>query len=281
MQVGSNKRVFRLAREEARVGFSSAPETGQVADVEALVQAWLGAWNVAAGGHVVRSSLLAPQPGAGSRDHRRRRPPDPGVRARPAPALLERRAAGCGAAGGGDAGDRPDERERGCALDPTGWLGVSLLAGAYRDGRARSRRNTVAAELRLPRVLGGAALAGGVEADEGWMRSQLIYGQLVTRFGERVRLLARVSMSANEYATPVLTPNIYELGGYLHLDGALASWLRLRAWSSCASRSSSRVSCRARRPSARRRSLADRCLLTAPRFRARKEPWADPFCCFS
>ena len=63
------------------------------------------------------------------------------------------------------------------------------------------------------------------------MRSELIYGQLVTRFGERLRLLARVTMSANEFTTPVRTPNIYELGGYLHLDGALATWLRLRAWS--------------------------------------------------
>ena len=81
-------------------------------------------------------------------------------------------------------------------------------------------------------MLGGVGgVSGGLEADAGWLRSQLVYGQLVTRFGERVRLLARASVSANEYTTPVTAPNIHELGAYLHLDGDLATWLRLRAWS--------------------------------------------------
>jgi hypothetical protein len=232
VQVGSNKSVFRLAREEARVGLSSAPETGQVADVEAVVQAWLGAWNVAAGGRVIRSSLLAPQPqldraivDVGARPtlafglglHLRY---FSGVLPTAAPLVSVTPATGLMSASG-DA-----------HVDPTGWLGFSLLAGAYRDRQSTLTQEYVAAELRLPRFLAGAGgLSGGLEADEGWMRSRLIYGQLATRLGARVRLLARASMSTNEFTTPALTPNIYELGGYLHLDGALATWLRLRAWS--------------------------------------------------
>jgi hypothetical protein len=232
VQIGSNKQLFRLVREEARVGLSSAPETGQVADVEALAQAFLGAWNVAAGGRVLRSSLLAPQPeldratiDVGARPtlafglglHLRY---FSGVLPVAAPLVAVTPATGLTSASGD------------VHWDPTGWLGVSLLAGGYRDKQSTLTEAYVAAELRLPRLLGGAGgLTGGVEADEGWLRSELVYGQLVTRFGERLRLLARASMSANEFTTPALSPNIYELGGYLHLDGALATWLRLRAWS--------------------------------------------------
>jgi hypothetical protein len=231
VQPGSSKGVFRLAREEARIGISDAPETGFVADGEALAQAWLAGWNVAAGGRVVRSTVRAPQPtldrayvDLGSRPtlafglglHLRY---FGGVLPAPAP-LVAVTPAGRFLGGAADA-----------RWDPAGWLGFAAFAGAHRDNQSGLTQGYAAAEVRLPRIIGVGGVAGGAEVDEGWLRSRLAYGQLAARFGERVRLLARVSVAANAYTTPVSSPNIHELGGYLHLDGDLAAWLRLRAWS--------------------------------------------------
>ena len=84
--------------------------------------------------------------------------------------------------------------------------------------------------MRLPRLLGGAgAVSVGGEVEEGWLRGALLYGQLAARIWERLGILARLSASASEYEIPTPSPNVDELGGYLQLDGALCSWLRVRA----------------------------------------------------
>jgi hypothetical protein len=231
LQVVHGKGVFRLAREEARVGIGNAPQTGFVADAEALAQIWLGAWNVGAGGRVVRATTLAPQPTLD------RAFVDLGARPTlafglglhlryfggllpPAAPLVAITPAGRMLGGSADA-----------HWDPSTWLGFAAFAGAHRDSQSALTEGYAAAELRLPQIFVVGGLAGGVEADEGWLRSRLVYGQLAAHFGDRVRLLARMSVSSNEYTTPVTAPNLHELGGYLHLDGDIASWLRLRAWS--------------------------------------------------
>jgi hypothetical protein len=81
----------------------------------------------------------------------------------------------------------------------------------------------------LPRVYDGLAFGGEVET--GWLRGWLAYSQLASRAGERIHLLARLSVSASEFQTPTTTPNLDEVGAYFHLEGVLANWLRLRAWS--------------------------------------------------
>ena len=40
----------------------------------------------------------------------------------------------------------------------------------------------------------------------------------------------RGSASATEYTSPQFARNVDEIGGNFHLDGALTTWLRLRAW---------------------------------------------------
>ena len=232
LQAGEGKGVFRVAREEVRVGIANAQETGFVTDAEALAQTWLGAWNIGAGGRVVRSTVLAPQPTLD------RAFVDLG--ARPTLAfglgLHLRYFGGILPPAAALTGVTPAGRLLGGSADarwaPAGWLGFAAYAGAHRDGQSALMEGYAAIELQLPRMLGGVGgVSGGLEADEGWLRSRLVYGQLITRFGNRLRLLARGSVSANEYTTPATVPNIHELGAYLHLDGEVATWLKLRAWS--------------------------------------------------
>jgi len=43
------------------------------------------------------------------------------------------------------------------------------------------------------------------------------------------RLVARASDTITQFTKPEVAANAHELGGYLHLDAAPASWLRLGA----------------------------------------------------
>jgi hypothetical protein len=88
---------------------------------------------------------------------------------------------------------------------------------------------TAGAEVRLPRVSDGLSLGGEVET--GWLLGGLVYGQLGTRVAERIHLLSRLSLGLSQFQTPTSSPNLAELGGYVHIEGTLATWLRLRAWS--------------------------------------------------
>jgi hypothetical protein len=86
-------------------------------------------------------------------------------------------------------------------------------------------------ELRLPRLLGAFGGAWiGAEAGQGWIESRSAHVQLLGRAGSRVRLLARGSATASRFtSTPEPTPYGAEADGYLRLDAAAASWLRLGA----------------------------------------------------
>jgi hypothetical protein len=230
VQTGSNQGTFRLAREEARVGLSGGPGTGLVTDADLLVQSWIGIWNVAAGGR----ALLAPSVTSGPVLDRATL--DLGARPTalfgadvhlryfgaplPTAALLT--------------GVVPTARGMLSALanahwNVSPWLGLAAFASLNQERDTGQSISTGGAEFRLAHIADGLSLGGEIE--RGWMRGMLAYGQLSARAGERLRLLARVSVSATEFQTPTSAPNVDEAGGYLHVDGALASWLRLRVWS--------------------------------------------------
>src|SRR5450631_79268 len=228
---GSKKSAFQLAREEARVGVWGAPGTGLVADAEVLAQAWLGAWNVGGGGRALLATAVNANPVID------RAYLDLGARATttfgiglhlryfgaalPALAILQ--------------GVTPSPTGSFNALADAHWelsrrLGVSGFGGFNQDRDTGRNLGYAAAELRLPRLLGGAGgVSVGGEVEGGWLRGGLLYGQVGARIWERVQILARVSASATEYEIPTPSPNVDELGGYLQFDGALCSWLRVRA----------------------------------------------------
>jgi hypothetical protein len=228
---GSKKSAFRLAREEARVGVWGGPGTGLVADAEVLAQAWLGAWNLGGGGRAVLPTQVTPTP------------------------VIDRAYLDVGAHTTTAFGIGLHLRYFGAALpalailqgvmpSPTGsfnvladahwelasWLGASGFGGLNQDRETGRNLEYAAAELGLPRLLGGAGgLSVGVEVEEGWLRGRLVYGQVGARVWERLQILARVSASASEYEIPTPSPNVDEIGGYLQLDSAVCSWLRVRA----------------------------------------------------
>jgi hypothetical protein len=233
VQTGSNRAGFRLGRQEARLGISSSPGTGLVTEGDASAQLWLGAWTVGGGGRV----LLAPTVRSGPVLDRAFL--DLGIRATltfgaglhlryfggalPAQAVLQAETP----APRGTLNAAADAH-----WDFTTWLGAAAFVGFNQDRDTARSVSYAAAELRLPRLLGdiGGVSVGG-EVEEGWLQSRLLYGQLAARFADRLQILARVSASVSAFQTPTAAPNLDEIGGYLHLDGALASWLRLRAWS--------------------------------------------------
>lgn len=231
VETGSKKSAFRLAREEARVGVWGGPGTGLVADVEALAQVWLGAWSLGGGGRALRATDATPNMviDRGYLDLAARPTTTFGIGlhlryfgpALPALAILQ-----------------------GVTPSPTGtfnmlaeahwelasWLGASGSGGLNQDRDTGRSLGYGAAELRLPRLLGGAGgFSVGGELEEGWLRGRLLYAQVGTRIGDRVQILARISASSSEYEIPTLAPNVDEVGGYLQLDGSLCTWLRVRA----------------------------------------------------
>jgi hypothetical protein len=228
---GSKNSTLRLAREEARVGVWGGPGTGLVADAEVLAQAWLGAWNVGGGGRALLATQVNPNP------------------------VIDRAYFDLGAQATATFGIGLHLRYFGAALpalailqgvtpSPTGtfnalgdahwelarWLGVSGFGGFNQDRDTGRSLGYAAADLRLPRLLGGAGgVSVGGEVEDGWLRGGLLYGQIVARLWGRLGILARVSASSSEYENPTPSPNVDELGGYVQLDGALSSWLRVRA----------------------------------------------------
>jgi hypothetical protein len=233
VQPGDGRSVFRLARQEARVGVWRGPSTGLVTEAEMLAQVWLGAWNLGGGGRL----RLAPSMTAGPTIDRAYLD----VGSRPTLAVgggLHLRYFGAALA------DEAILRAETAALagslhvsadahwDILSWLGVAGYAGTHRDRETGRSQNYGAAEIRFPRLARDrVSVSGGVQGEEGWLRGRLLYGQLVGRLGDSAQILARLSASATEFTTPNAVLNVGELGGYLHLDGAVAAWLRFRAWS--------------------------------------------------
>ena len=230
VQTGSNQGTFRLAREEARVGVWSDPGTKLVTDADLLAQAWVGIWSMALSGR----ALVAPS-----------------VRSGPA---LDRASVDLGARPTASVGANLHLRYIGAPLPSTVTLvgeiptvrgmlsafanlfwnvsaGLSLQAFvSFNQERDTDQLiGTAGAEVRLPRVGDGLSLGGEVET--GWLRGGLVYGQLGTRVSKRLHVLSRLSLSISQFQTPTSAPNLGELGGYLHIEGTLATWLRLRAWS--------------------------------------------------
>jgi hypothetical protein len=230
VQTGSKDGSFRLLREEARLGVWSQPSTKLVTDADLLTQAWMGIWNLSLGGRAllapsVRSGVqldravltlgARPTARAGANLHLR-------YLGAPLPATVTL------------VGEIPTSRGLLSAYADTFWnvsAGISLRAfGSFNQERdTRQWIATSGAEVRWPRVFDGLAVGG--EGETGWMRGGLVYGQLANRFGERLHLLSRLSISASEFRTTPSAASLAELGGYLHLEGALATWVRLRAWS--------------------------------------------------
>lgn len=230
VQTGNHRDTLRLVREEARVGVMSDPVTKLVTDADLLAQAWMGMWNMSLGGRALMAPHVrsGPQLDRASFDLGAR--PTAGVGANlhlrylgaPLPATVTL------------AGQIPTTRGLLSAFADTFWnisAGFALKAfGSFNQERdSKQRIVTAGAEARLPRVGDGLSLGG--EAETGWMRGLLGYTQLAARAGERIQLLARLSVSATQFQTSGSASSLDELGGYVHIEGRLATWLRLRAWS--------------------------------------------------
>ena len=233
VQTGSTRSVFRLARQEARVGVWDASGAGLVVDAEGLAQVWLGPWNLAGGGRLRRAQALGSAPVID------RAYLDVGARATLSlGAGLHIRYFGAGLPD--NATLRAEAPTLGGGLhatmdahwDPFSWLGFAGFGGVHREKDSGRHETHGAAELRLPRLLGDrGGIAAGAEVEEGWMRARLLYGQVAGNLGDGVHVLVRASASATEFTVPQTAANIHEIGAYAHLDGQILSSLRLRAWS--------------------------------------------------
>ena len=232
-QTGSAGAAFRLAREEARVGVWSGPGTGLVTQGDVLAQAWVGAWSIVGGARALLATAVTARPVV-DRAH-----VDVGTRATAKVGVgLHLRYIGAALpAEAGLVAEAPATRGALSALgdvhdDLSPRFGVAGYGGFNQDRQTGRFVAFGAAEARLPRLLGdaGGAAVGG-EVQEGWMRSWIAYAQVAARLGERLHLLGRVTATSSRFATPTSTSNVDELGGYLHLDGTILSWMRLRLWS--------------------------------------------------
>jgi hypothetical protein len=225
---------LRRARQEARLGIWRPPATsGLVAEGEGLAQLWIGPWTLGGGGRVRWA------PDSAGQSVLDRAYLDLGLR----PSLtfgvgLHMRY--FGATPFAEAplrGEMPALQGSAHAIadahwEVTSWLGLTTFAGAHLDRDTNRGQLSGAGEIRFPRALGNAGGASlGGQVDEGWLRARTAYLQAVVRARERLQILARVSGSYNQFETPDQALDIVELGGYAHVDGAITSWLRLRAWS--------------------------------------------------
>jgi hypothetical protein len=228
-QPGAKDALVRLAREEAQLGFHRVPGGGLVGDAEAVGEAWLGVVDLAAGARL----RLAP-------DHDRQpvlelahlqvRTPLPSTggvtgevrylgQALAEDATLQEQTPAL--AGSYHVGIT-------AFLDPLPWLGAGVTAGASRDLTSGLGRADGAVELRLLRLFGDAGGAWlGAEAAQGWLPSHGLYLQLRARAGSRIRVLARGSATTFMSSDAQGPADTRELGGSLHIDAALAPWLRV------------------------------------------------------
>jgi hypothetical protein len=228
-QAGTKDHLLRLARQEVRLGVRHLPGEGTASEAEVLAQAWLGWASLGAGGRGVylagSSSLdrgyldLRLQPGLalGAGFHLRYFGP-----ALDQTESLLRDVSPSLQGGYHAAGD--------AHWDPLTWMGVGLYGDLHRDATSGWSGQLGGVELRLPRLLGDlGGLYLGAESAEGWIRTRTAYSQLLGHLGQRLRLLARVSVTGSDFTDPAVNPNTRELDGYLQLDGGVFSWLRLRA----------------------------------------------------
>ena len=241
-QTGDARSTFRLARQEARVGVAGSPFAGTVVEAEGLAQAWLGSFSVGGGGHVrvpaASPSMMLGTAPAVIKSGLDRAFLDLGFRpslgfgvglharyfgsALPAASLLRAESPSIG----GNLHAIADVH-----YEPWTRLGFAGSLGLHRDQDTGLRQTHAAGEVRLPRFFGDTGgVWFGAEAESGWLRGQGLYTQVICHPGTRLRAFARLSFNATQFQTPDQLYNALELGGYLNVEGVVASWLRVRAW---------------------------------------------------
>src|SRR6185295_14379097 len=73
-------------------------------------------------------------------------------------------------------------------------LGLAARAAAHRDAETGRGQLQGGAEVRLPRLLrDGGGLWLGADVQQGWVKGEAVYLQLVAHHEERIRLVARLS----------------------------------------------------------------------------------------
>lgn len=230
---GNGGSFVRVARQEARLGVWHAATTGMVSEAEGLTETWLGPFSLGGGGRLRLAPSVSSQPMI------ERAFFDLGFR--PSLALVgSAHIRYFGKALSEEAPLRAMTPTLAGGLHATGdlrwdvatWLGFAVLAGTNRDRASDFAQSYGAMELRLPRCFGDlGGLWLGAEGQEGWLRGRALYVQAFGRMAERLHALVRVTANATEFQTPDRTPNLRELDTYFNVDGALATWLRMRAWS--------------------------------------------------
>jgi hypothetical protein len=233
-QVGNKGSGIRLARQEARLGVWRGAATGLVSELEALAQAWIGPVTAGGGGRARWASDVD-----GGRVVLERAYLDFGVQpTADARASLHMRYIGAALLPDAPlraetplvAGQLHALADAQLTLSPR--LALAFNAGAHREGDTGLHQFHGGAEVRFPRLFGDAGgLWFGGEVEQGWVQGEDVYAQWIGRYAERLQVTARLSANATRFETPATVWNLHELGGALNVDGVLASWLRIRAWS--------------------------------------------------
>ena len=233
MERGTKTSRIRLARQEMRVGVWHAASTGAVAEGEGLAQTWIGPVTVGGGGRV---RWAVEQHGKAVLENAH---VDLGVRPSLDSAVgLHARYVGVSLLQ--EAPLRAETPMSAGAMHAiadayrnfSSRFTLAGSLGAHREDATRHYQFHGGAELRFPRMLGetgGLWLGGTVE--QGWLQGETAYAQLFGHLSDRVQVLARVSVDGTRFETPTAIWNLNEVGASLSIDGAIATRLRLRAWS--------------------------------------------------
>jgi hypothetical protein len=233
-QVGTKGSRIRLARQEARVGVWRGAGASVNSELEALAQAWIGAVTAGGGGRLRWASDVD-----GGRPVVERAYLDLGVQ----PSIDARAGLHVRYVGATLMPDAPLRAETPLLggrlhaladgqliLSPR--VTLAAHAGAHREGDSGLHQFHGGAEVRFPRLFGDAGgLWVGGDVEQGWIQGQDLYAQWVGRYAERVQVLARLSANGTRFETPTTVWNLHEIGASLNVDGVVASWLRVRAWS--------------------------------------------------
>jgi len=111
-------------------------------------------------------------------------------------------------------------------------LALAGSVGVHREDETGRSQVHGGAELRFPRMFGETGgLWLGASVQEGWLQGETAYAEFIGRFGEGVQVVARLSGDGTRFETPTAIWNLNELGAYLSVEGAIATRLRLRAYS--------------------------------------------------
>ena len=231
---GVDRTLFRLAREEARVSVWHDAAVGAVAEAQGFAQAWIGPVSAGGGGRV---RWATEQPGGHPVIELAH--VDLGVR----PTVDSAAGLHLRYVGASLLSIAPLRAEvpmlngalhaiADAHLNLSSRLVLGASAGAHREGDTGLHQIHAGAELRLPRLFGetGGLWFGGT-VEQGWMQGETLYAQFVGYPGQRFQVLARLSADGTRFETPTAITNLNELGGYLSVDGALGTRMRLRAWS--------------------------------------------------